>query len=910
MADIIKYYIIEPTQFINICKTGTTTNFYVGGHLTVSGNTYLQNNLYVTGDTHVYGVMYSGDTPLTEIFAPIGSDTFVTGATLNGTTFEIGRNQGLPNLNTDLSQLINTSVTGLTFNAGNYDLTLSQINGEPDIITNLAALASDVFVMSGVYDASTGIVTYTTNSGTTFQVSGFTTGMTDSYTTNAYIVGNEIRYDNNIQGSNLYSVDLTQLLSGKTDNTTFYSYTSNTQNILNTKIDGGVNVGGGHEVFSAVTGTDMVFRTLSGGSNTTISTIGEVIKIDTSDGYVTGGNVSGTNLILNRSGGLSGITIDTSAYFDNTDNYVTGATMNGDILELSRSGGLSNVTVDLSQFVDSGSDGVVSGATMNGNTLELSRTEGLGLVTVDLSQFINTDNYLSTGGMVGNTLVLNRTDALSAVTVDMSQFIDDGFDGVVSGGTVVGSDLQLHRTEGLSDVVVDLSPFVGGSDGVVSGATMNGNTLELSRTEGLGLVSVDLSQFINTDNYLATGSMVGNTLVLNRTDALSAVTVDMSQFVDDGFDGVVSGGTVSGSDLELHRTQGLSDVIIDLSPFVGGSDGVVSGATMNGNTLELSRTEGLGLVSVDLSQFINTDNYLATGSMVGNTMVLNRTDALSAVTIDLSQFIDDGFDGVVSGATLNGNTLELSRTQGLSDVTVDLTPVIGDDGVVSGATMNGNTLELSRTEGLGLVSVDLSQFINTDNYLATGSMVGNTLVLNRTDALSAVTVDLSQFVDGGGGSGSTIIYSATAPVASTYSGNTWVRTTDYEVFFYDVTRGKWLSSNTNSFEGSRAKNNQTNVFLRTVDGSPYNLTPYVIPKDSTITGIMGETSTSDTFKILVSTGTTLPTDIITQLQITSNTYGVDMTLNINAPEEEHLYLYMSGTTVDYPKTQIYYKYRG
>lgn len=42
-----------------------------------------------------------------------------------------------------------------------------------------------------------------------------TSGMTDSYTTTAYLSGNTIIFDNNNQGSNLYNVNLTPILSGK-----------------------------------------------------------------------------------------------------------------------------------------------------------------------------------------------------------------------------------------------------------------------------------------------------------------------------------------------------------------------------------------------------------------------------------------------------------------------------------------------------------------------------------------------------------------------------------------------------------------------------------------------------------------------------------------------------------------------
>lgn len=46
-----------------------------------------------------------------------------------------------------------------------------------------------------------------------------------------------------------------------------------------------------------------------------------------------------------------------------TDNYVTGATLNSTTLELERTGGLSDVTVDLSSISGGGTDKFVSGAT-------------------------------------------------------------------------------------------------------------------------------------------------------------------------------------------------------------------------------------------------------------------------------------------------------------------------------------------------------------------------------------------------------------------------------------------------------------------------------------------------------------------------------------------------------------------
>jgi len=107
-----------------------------------------------------------------------------------------------------------TFVSGMTFNNGSYDLTIDRNDGT-SFTQSLAILAGDMVVTGGTYDINTGIVTFTNNSGSTFNVSGFTSGMTDSYTTTATTSGNIISFDNNILGSGLYSVDLTDMLKLK-----------------------------------------------------------------------------------------------------------------------------------------------------------------------------------------------------------------------------------------------------------------------------------------------------------------------------------------------------------------------------------------------------------------------------------------------------------------------------------------------------------------------------------------------------------------------------------------------------------------------------------------------------------------------------------------------------------------------
>ena len=72
---------------------------------------------------------------------------------------------------------------------------------------------NDVYVSGGTYDAVTGVVTFTNNSGGTFNVSGFVTGMTDTYTTGASL-NNGVIFFNRTDAASAYSVSLSAYSSG------------------------------------------------------------------------------------------------------------------------------------------------------------------------------------------------------------------------------------------------------------------------------------------------------------------------------------------------------------------------------------------------------------------------------------------------------------------------------------------------------------------------------------------------------------------------------------------------------------------------------------------------------------------------------------------------------------------------
>lgn len=177
---------------------------------------------------------------------------------------------------------------------------------------------------------------------------------------------------------------------------------------------------------------------------------GDLVIKTAEDIFVSGGTLSGSTLVLQRTEGLSDVTVELSG-MTSLDTFVSGATYSGSTLSLQRTQGLPDVTVNIG--VSGVTDGVVSGATLNGATLELQRTIGLSDVTVDLS-------------------------ALSGTTTDI----------FVSGGTLDGAaQLNLQRSEGQADVVIDLSALSGGTGG---GDEYTGATPSTITIGGLGAGSV------------------------------------------------------------------------------------------------------------------------------------------------------------------------------------------------------------------------------------------------------------------------------------------------------------------------------------------------------------------------------------------------------------------------------------
>jgi hypothetical protein len=164
------------------------------------GTTVVVNDGYqgfVYGDLYVEGLIeLNGDSQL----VVVNGDIIMSGGTISGT--------GVTYL-VDLPTY-DSFVTGGTYNISTQSIDLSGNYGFNPFSVDLSSLSNDITVVSGVYNNTTGIATFTNSTGGTFDVSGFLTGYTNYYTTGATLNGTTIEFDRT-DLLNAYSVDLSSL---------------------------------------------------------------------------------------------------------------------------------------------------------------------------------------------------------------------------------------------------------------------------------------------------------------------------------------------------------------------------------------------------------------------------------------------------------------------------------------------------------------------------------------------------------------------------------------------------------------------------------------------------------------------------------------------------------------------------
>ena len=155
-----------------LSRVGVATNEYVLTKDTGTGNALWKaaaggTDSYVTGATLNATTLElernGGLSAVTVDLAAIDKDRYVTGATLNSTTLELGRNGGFPDVTVDLASIdTNSYLTGATLNSTTLELERNE--GLADVTVNLSGLTGpsrffDVYDNTGGQTFTTGTIT-------------------------------------------------------------------------------------------------------------------------------------------------------------------------------------------------------------------------------------------------------------------------------------------------------------------------------------------------------------------------------------------------------------------------------------------------------------------------------------------------------------------------------------------------------------------------------------------------------------------------------------------------------------------------------------------------------------------------------------------------------------------------------
>jgi hypothetical protein len=141
---------------------------------------------------------------------------------------------------------------------------------------------------------------------------------------------------------------------------------------------------------------------------------------------------------------------------------------------------------------------------------------------------------------------------------------------------------------------------------------------------------------------------------------------------------------------------------------------------------------------------------------------------------------------------------------------------------------------------------------------------------------------------------------------STLSGVAYVDGDD--VYFYDTTRNKTLGVAIIEVGGARESVSTTDQYLRTYDGTPFNLSGSALPWDATLVGIvMSGEETNQTWTIQVRKNGS--TTSLASLTINNAYENHDWSKDVDFSAGDRIQLYLSGTSIDYPQAKAYFRRR-
>jgi hypothetical protein len=777
----------------NISLNGVTAN-------TISATTY-QN---LPTDVRVTGASYSNNTfTYTNNTGGTFNTSFntLTGLTVNGNLNVTGNTNIGESLtaNTISANTLNvngvnitgdTYVTGLTFNTGNYNLTIGRNDGVT-FTDSLGILAGDLSVTGGTYDIFTGDATFTNNTGGTFVVSGFLVGYTDLLVTGATYNNNTFTFKNSSGGTFDVSFNtVTGLTSTGTIQSSILSATTY-QNLPD-------NVTGNYLPLSGGTVSGSTNFTNGLTANTISATTYQNLPDNVTGNYlpISGGTVTGSTSFTN---GLTANTISATTYQNlPTDVRVTGGTYsNNTFTYTNNTGGTFNVLFN-----------TVTGLTVNGNLI-VTGTTSSSSISATTYQNLPTDVRVTGGTYSNGTITFtNNTGGTFNVTglVTGTTTTIGGDYLPLSGGTVTG---QTIFNQGLTATTISATTY---QNLPISGLT-EGSNINISGSNGNYTISVTgLTQGLSGEYLsLSGGTVTGST---NFTNGLTANTISATTYQNLPTDVRVTGGTYSNNtftytnntggtfNVLFNTVTGLTSTGIISSSSLSATTLTVNGVSITGDTFVTGGTYSAGTITFRNNQNTTFPVTGLTQPFTGGTVSgpTNFTNGLTANTISATTYqnLPVTADTFTTGFTYSSNTFTIGRNQGLSGLTATINTVTGltSTGTISSSSLSATTLTVN---GISITG---------DTFVTGGTYSAGTITFRNNRNTTFPVTGLTQPFTGGTVTGSTNFtngltantISATTyqnlptdirVTGSTYNNNTFTSTNNtggtYSVLFNTVT---------------------------------------------------------------------------------------------------------------------------
>ncbi len=499
-----------------------------------------------------------------------------------------------------------SSTTNVFVNSGNADvatqqLTFTNTTGGTFNVTNSTSLFSDndINVTGGTYDANTGCVTFGTNSGTTFDICGFVTGLTDTFTTGGTYNNTTGEITFTKTDNSTYDVDISSISGG----TVYWVEENSGLKSNRSGVTGSIN---GTSIGSLIAGGNSTNEIFSGGNSTILN----------------GGNniISGSTVSALLSTQNSSINSNPSAIGDISHAVIVGGlsnTIEDTTLQPSERATLLGGSTNI---IDGGLDSSIIGGSNNTIT-----QIGSGIYTSRESVISGGSRSAIVGG-TGNILDANRSVILGGQnivgTTDNTVYVPNLNIGNVGSGTPL-INLGLDSS---GNVVTGTTSGGGGSSSTITGYSYNSDsntfTIGLSGGTSFGSQILEVSGLTVTNDLIVSGSTgIGTDTpteklhIKSTTDAKIKIEADINDVDDtDTADILLSqDGGISTSNIGISPDS-INDLVIGVNSttnpsikFATRNDGTTFSTTAD-TKMTLSNNGNLGIGTINPTQKLHVDS--------------------------------------------------------------------------------------------------------------------------------------------------------------------------------------------------------------------------------------------------------------------------------------------------------------